>query len=166
MKIQNNVTLHLIKQTLKKFEICTVIIAKYISNKTIRVWKITHYWYRLTNWKPAIRLLCLSLKSSNMIFWYFPFQIEFEKHYFSVASLIKLTWRNATIPWKLKCTIQCFFSVTIQSTEGQVHFSDHSVTIQCYSVTISSSFSHIHFSFYPYMHALFLDISDHRSSPG
>ena len=42
-------------------------------------------------------------------------------------------------------------SVTIQSTEWQVHFSDHSVTIQCHSVTIPSPFSNIHFPFFPYI---------------
>ena len=40
-------------------------------------------------------------------------------------------------------------SVTIQSTEWQVHFSDHSVTIQCHSVPIPSPFRNIHFPFFP-----------------
>ena len=47
-------------------------------------------------------------------------------------------------------------SVTIQSTEWQVH----SVTIQCHSVTIPSPFSNIHFSFFvyiwSYMHYFFI----------
>ena len=42
-------------------------------------------------------------------------------------------------------------SVTIQSTEWQVHFSDHSVTIQCHSVTVPSPFSNIHFPFFSYL---------------
>ena len=42
-------------------------------------------------------------------------------------------------------------SVTIQSTEWQAHFSDHSVTIQCHSVTIPSPFSNIQFPFFPYI---------------
>ena len=59
-------------------------------------------------------------------------------------------------------------SVTIQSTEWQVHFSDHSVTIQCHSVTIPSPFSYIHFPFFRIkmiLYALFLHIFDARS-PG
>ena len=50
---------------------------------------------------------------------------------------------------KLKGAIQSPFSH--HSVEWQVHFSDHSVTIQCHSVTIPSLFSNVQFPFFPYI---------------
>ena len=62
------------------------------------------------------------------------------------------TRRNATIPWKLAPFSH--LSVTIQSTEWQIHFSDHSVTIQCHSVPFSHhsvAFQYYSLFFFPYI---------------
>ena len=75
-----------------------------------------------------------------------------------IVNFMTLWWRKCELAqdetppfrenWKAPFS---HLSVTIQSTEWQVHFSDHSVTIQCHSVTIPSPFSNIQFPFFPYI---------------
>ena len=61
------------------------------------------------------------------------FQWPFSLNKSRVPFLLAYTRQNATIPWKLKGTIQSPFS-HLQPTEWQVPFSDHSVAFSHHSV--------------------------------